>query len=91
MEESISTPTPTKRSDPFLQKIIAQRLANTFYAMEAGQEPEEDQPINAGEMDLAFDLAAELIPWFRKAWNDGASATVVAFVNNQQIAENPYV
>lgn len=41
-----------------LQKSLAQTIHNSFYAMEAGQDPapEQEQEPSAGDMQLAFDI-----------------------------------
>ena len=41
-----------------IQKALAQTISNAFYAMEAGEEPtqEQEREPNAGHMQLAFDI-----------------------------------
>ena len=40
------------------QKALAQVISNSFYAMEAGEDPtlEQEREPNAGDMQLAFDI-----------------------------------
>lgn len=40
--------------------LIAQTIANSFYAMEAGEMPKVDQEINGGDMQLATDIVNAL-------------------------------
>lgn len=54
------------------QEQIAQVIANSFYAMEAGESPEADQEINSGHMQLAFDLR-EAFPNLQQERRDPAN------------------